>query len=121
MATKIPAFSTTCAYTTEVSGGYWYIYLKSSGTITFSYARKMDVFACGGGGGGAGGANAAGGGGGGGGYVNTVSGVNAAANTAYSVAVGTGGSGAGPYGWHGSDGTASSAFGWVSWQIRLPD
>ena len=52
MATKVPAFTTTCAYTSEVSGGYWYIYLKSSGTIKFSYAKRAaDVFACGGGGG----------------------------------------------------------------------
>lgn len=56
MATKIPEFSYTGTYSTEIKNGYWYIYLKSSGTIKFSYAKTIDTFLVGGGaGGGAGG------------------------------------------------------------------
>ena len=55
MATKIPSFSYTGTYSTEIKNGYWYIYLKSSGTIKFSYAKRAaEVSACGGGGGGGG-------------------------------------------------------------------
>lgn len=64
MATKIPEFSYTGTYSTKIKNGYWYIYLKSSGTIKFSYAKTLEAFLVGGGGGGdigAGVASAAGG------------------------------------------------------------
>lgn len=115
MATKIPAFTTTCAYTTAMSGGYWYIYLKSGGSINFSHTkRKAEIFLCGGGGGGGGGQNGqGGGGGGGGGNLRTVTGVNIAAGTDYTISVGDGGYAGGAYAGKGGTGGSSSAFGYT--------
>ena len=111
MATKIPAFSYTGACSTELKNGYWYIYLTSNGTLTFSYAKTLEACIVGGGAGGwtqgggcvddkvIGGAS-----GGSGGTVNNVSGISAAANTGYAIVVGAGGAA-------GNNGYASSAFG----------
>lgn len=124
MATKVPAYSfSNGSHSSKVVDGYWYIYLKASGTLKLTYAKSdVEVFLVGGGGGGCGGwSNACGGGGGG--YVKTVKGVSIAGGTNYSIVVGAGGakgaSGGGDYenGGHsnpGSDGKQSSAFGYVA-------
>lgn len=52
MATKVPAFTYTGASSSEVKNGYWYIYLKSSGTLKFSYAKTLDACIVAGGAGG---------------------------------------------------------------------
>lgn len=105
MATKIPAFTTTCAYSTAMSGGYWYIYLKSGGTFRFGYAKRaVDIFLCGGGGGGGHSANPGGGGGGGGGYLTTEYG-KAIETAAYPIEIGAGGAAA-------ESGGSTSAFGY---------
>ena len=49
MATKIPSFSYTGTYSTEIKNGYWYIYLKSSGTLKFTYAKTLEACIVGGG------------------------------------------------------------------------
>lgn len=124
MATKVPAYSfSNGSHSSALKNGYWYIYLKASGTLKLTYAKSdVEVFLVGGGGGGCGGwSNACGGGGGG--YVKTVKGVSIAGGTNYSIVVGAGGakgaSGGGDYesGGHsnpGSDGKQSSAFGYVA-------
>ena len=44
MAIKIPAFTTNCQYETEMDGGTWYIYLKSSGSsMGFPANRKTNL------------------------------------------------------------------------------
>ncbi|HIU14939.1 MAG TPA: hypothetical protein IAC49_00680, partial [Candidatus Ventricola intestinavium] len=83
MATKIPAFTYTGTSSTKLSGGYWYLYLKTSGTLKFSYTKTIDVFLVGGGGAGGNGRWGEGGGGGGGGYTKTVKGLTASAGTGY--------------------------------------
>ena len=45
MATKIPSYEYTGTHSSELKGGYWYIYLKSSGTLKFTYDKKA-VAAC---------------------------------------------------------------------------
>ena len=108
MATKIPAFAYTGESSAEMKGDTWYIYLRSSGTLTFSYKKTLEVCAVGGGAGGARRVTAAETGlrtcGGGGGSVVNRSGVSAAAGTGYAVVIGSGGE-------LGSAGGASSAFG----------
>ena len=92
MAIKIPAFTTTCDYETEMDSGTWYIYLKSSGSFAFKYAKtKVDIFLQGGGGGGAGsGDYESGGGGGAGGYQSTQ--YNQSVDSgSYAIEVGDGG------------------------------
>ena len=111
MATKVPAFTTTCAYTSEVSGGYWYIYLKSSGTIKFSYAKTLEACIVGGGAAGQGRSAATTGirtYGGGGGTVLNKTGIFASAGTGYSIVIGSGGT----KGLSSTDGSASTAFGY---------
>lgn len=105
MATKIPSYSYSGTHSSEIKDGYWYIYLKSSGTLKFTYDKKS-VAACivGGGGGG----NAATGGdsgtpGGAGGAVKNLSGIACSAGTPYEITVGSGGA-------VGASGKASSAF-----------
>lgn len=91
MAMKIPAFTTNCDYETEMDGGTWYIYLKSSGSFAFKYAKtKVDIFLQGAGGGGSGYVSESGGGGGAGGYQSTLYG-KAMANTPYTIEIGEGG------------------------------
>lgn len=114
MATKIPAFTYTGESSAEVKDGYWYIYLKSSGTLKLSYAKTADAFLVGGGGGG--GWSGApsyewGAGGGGGGYCTTASDLAISANAAYEVTIGEGGARAATYNGAGSAGGTTSAFG----------
>lgn len=101
MATKIPTFTYTGEYSTEMKNGYWHILFKTSGTLTMGYAKTADVFLCGGGGGG----KANGGGGGGGGYTRTQRGIRIGANEPYSIVVGGGGA-------INQAGEASKAFGY---------
>lgn len=111
MATKIPAFSYTGSFTTALSGGYWYIYLKSSGTLKFSYAKTLDACIVGGGAAGQG-RSAADTGlrtyGGGGGTVLNKTGISASAGTGYSIVIGDGGT----RGLSSTNGSASTAFGY---------
>lgn len=111
MATKIPSFSYTGGYSTQLSNGYWYINFLSSGTLTMNYSKKSaDVFLCGGGASGAGGG--ASGHGGAGGYTTTRTGIPLTGGQAYWIQVGSGGTA----GAVGKDthtaGVASSAFGY---------
>ena len=111
MATKIPAFSYTGTYSTEIKNGHWYIYLKSSGTIKFSYAKTLEACIVGGGAAGQG-RSAANTGlrtyGGGGGTVLNKTGISASAGTGYSIVIGSGGK----KGLSSTNGSASTAFGY---------
>lgn len=114
MAKKIPAFAYTGESSAEMKGDTWYIYLKSSGTLTFDYKKTLEVCAVGGGAGGEGRTAATTGRrthGGGGGSVVSQSGILAAAGAAYSVVIGSGGAAGGASGEPGGAGGASSAFG----------
>ena len=74
MAKKIPKFSYTGAYETSSDDTYWYIKLKSSGQMTFTYRKRIEVGCVGGGGGTISNRNYAhvgGFAGGGGGYIKT--------------------------------------------------
>lgn len=111
MATKVPAFTYSGTSSSEVKNGYWYIYLKSSGTIKFSYAKTIEACIVGGGAAGQG-RNAAATGlrtyGGGGGEVLNKTGISASASTGYSIVIGSGGT----KGLSSTDGGASTAFGY---------
>ena len=113
MAKKIPKFSYTGQCSTGSDDTYWYIFLTTSGTLTFEYAKAgVDVGCVGGGGSSAcirQTGNPAGGSGGGGGYIAT--GTTAiTAGQGYAVSIGEGG--AVPAVWlAGSNGGATSAFG----------
>ena len=96
MAKKIPKFSYTGQCSTGSDDTYWYIFLTTSGTLTFEYAKAgVDVGCVGGGGSSAcirQAGNPAGGSGGGGGYL--ASGKAAIeARKGYAVTIGAGGSG----------------------------
>ena len=67
---------------------YWYVKVKESGDVRFSYPKTVDVFVVGGGGAGGSGNGASGGGGG---YTQTVRGVRIDRNTNYRVVIGAGG------------------------------
>lgn len=72
MANKVPDYTFTGESSSEMIGGRWYIYLKSSGDFKLSYGKSdVDVFLCGGGGGGRTVYEDNGGGGGAGGYIAT--------------------------------------------------
>ena len=113
MAKKIPKFSYTGQCSTGSDDTYWYIFLTTSGTLTFEYAKAgVDVGCVGGGGSSAcirQAGNPAGGSGGGGGYL--ASGKAAIeAKKGYAVTVGAGG--AAPAAWAaGNDGETTSALG----------
>ena len=111
MATKIPSFSYTGTYSTEIKNGYWYIYLKSSGTLKFTYAKTLEACIVGGGAAGQG-RSAANTGlatyGGGGGTVLNKTGISASAGTGYSIVIGSGGK----KGLSSTNGSASTAFGY---------
>ena len=95
MAKKIPKFSYTGAYETSSDDTYWYIKLKSSGKMTFTYRKNIEVGCVGGGGGTISNRNYAhigGFAGGGGGYIKTGT-TTAEAGTAYAVTIGAGGKG----------------------------
>lgn len=115
MAKKIPKFSYTGAYETSSDDDYWYIKLKSSGKMTFTYRKNIEVGCVGGGGGTISNRNYAhigGFAGGGGGYIKTGT-TTAEAGTAYAVTIGAGGEGIN--GWRddvtAESGGATSAFG----------
>lgn len=115
MAKKIPKFSYTGAYETSSDDTYWYIKLKSSGKMTFTYRKNIEVGCVGGGGGTISNRNYAhigGFAGGGGGYIKTGT-TTAEAGTAYAVTIGAGGKGIN--GWSDNvtaeSGGATSAFG----------
>lgn len=115
MAKKIPKFSYTGAYETSSDDTYWYIKLKSSGKMTFTYRKNIEVGCVGGGGGTISNRNYAhigGFAGGGGGYIKTGT-TTAEAGTAYAVTIGVGGEGIN--GWRddvtAESGGATSAFG----------
>lgn len=115
MAKKIPKFSYTGAYETSSDDTYWYIKLKSSGQMTFTYRKRIEVGCVGGGGGTISNRNYAhvgGFAGGGGGYIKTGT-TTAEAGTAYTVTIGAGGKGIN--GWRddatAESGGATSAFG----------
>ena len=115
MAKKIPKFSYTGAYETSSDDTYWYIKLKSSGQMTFTYRKHIEVGCVGGGGGTISNRNYAyigGFAGGGGGYIKTGT-TTAEAGTAYAVTIGAGGKGIN--GWRddvtAESGGATSAFG----------
>ena len=113
MAKKIPKFSYTGQCSTGSDDTYWYIFLTTSGTLTFEYAKAgVDVGCVGGGGSSAcvrQAGNPAGGSGGGGGYL--ASGKAAIeAKKGYAVTIGAGG--AVPAAWEaGNDGGTTSALG----------
>ena len=110
MATKVPSYTFSGTSSAEVRDGYWYIYLKSTGTLRLTYAKKdVAVLAVGGGGKGGFGwyDSAYGAGGGGAGYHKEKSGQSLAAGTDYSITVGKGAKGySGDYG--GTGGTTAA-------------
>lgn len=115
MAKKIPKFSYTGAYETSSDDTYWYIKLKSSGQMTFTYRKNIEVGCVGGGGGTISNRNYAhvgGFAGGGGGYIKTGA-TTAEAGMAYAVTIGAGGKGIN--GWRddvtAESGGTTSAFG----------
>ncbi len=113
MAKKIPKFSYTGQCSTGSDDTYWYIFLTTSGTLTFEYAKAgVDVGCVGGGGSSAcirQDGNPAGGSGGGGGYL--ASGKAAVeAKKGYAVTVGAGG-GDGYGGGSGNPGQANTGGG----------
>ena len=113
MAKKIPKFSYTGAYETSSDDTYWYIKLKSSGQMTFTYRKNIEVGCVGGGGGTVSNRNVANIGGfhgGGGGRIKTGT-TTAEAGTAYAVTIGAGGEGMNGWGVTAKDGGATSAFG----------
>ncbi|MBR4039420.1 MAG: hypothetical protein IKJ11_04895 [Clostridia bacterium] len=124
MATKVPAYSYDGTSSSEVRNGYWYIYLKTTGTKAFTMAyAKTGVEVCIVGGGAGGRAYSTihdqGEDGGGGGTVLNKTGVSIAAGTVYPITVGAGGSlstWSSTGGWHGEggEGGASSAFGFTA-------
>ncbi|MBR5303175.1 MAG: hypothetical protein IKU38_10100, partial [Clostridia bacterium] len=112
MATKIPAFKTTCSYATDLIDGYWYIYLYSSGDFRMDHIhRDVDMFLCGGGGAGASAWSENGNGGGGGGYVTMLNDQTIGTKT-YAITVGEGGKGGQAN--TGASGGATSAFGYTA-------
>lgn len=109
MATKVPAFTYSGTCSSEIKNGYWYIYLKSSGTLKLTYAKNgVGLCVVGGGAGGeAHGISDRGGHGGGGGTVANRNGIEITGGTEYAIVVGDGGAA-------GTNGTASSAFGYTA-------
>ena len=113
MAKKIPKFSYTGQCSTGSDDTYWYIFLTTSGTLTFEYAKAgVDVGCVGGGGSSAcirQAGNPAGGSGGGGGYL--ASGKAAIeARKGYAVTIGAGGAAPAAFA-AGNDGGTTSALG----------
>ncbi|MBP3283992.1 MAG: hypothetical protein J6M02_00640 [Clostridia bacterium] len=99
----IPDFSYSGSYSTSSDATYWYIYLKSSGTLKFTSDVVVDTCIVGGG---AGGSSSNGGsqpGGGGGKVVNRLN-VSLTSGKGYSITVGAGGA-------VNTAGSSSSAFG----------
>lgn len=115
MGIRVPSFTYENGEASAYSGdSYWYIVLKSSGTLKMKYDKTADVFLVGGGGAGGAGNGA---GGGGGGYVRTVRGLSLLGaerkKEGYAITVGAGGA-AKASGWaEGGDGKPTSAFGYT--------
>ena len=110
MAKTIPIFTYSGSCSTAANNDYWYIYLKTTGTLTFEKDQLVDVFLVGGGGGCYKGYK----GGAGGGYTRTVKGISAKGSRGYPIVIGAGGI---PDGAPGSNSTTingqeSSAFGY---------
>lgn len=106
MAKKIPKFTYTGECATSADNTYWYIKLKSSGQLTFSYKKTVDVFLVGGGG--SAGTNWSCGGAGG--YTTTKNGIALSAGQQVTCTVGAGQ--AGMENWVSSIGTGGqSSFG----------
>lgn len=108
----LPVYAYTGSATLLDDGDYkWRIKFLTSGVLTFSSlgnGSEIDVFLVGGGGGGAGG-------GGAGGTTSTNKGVPVSAETAYSIVIGSGASGAGAYSTvspNATKGGTTSAFGY---------
>ncbi|MBP3284400.1 MAG: InlB B-repeat-containing protein [Clostridia bacterium] len=97
----VPAFTYTGTYSTSMDSTYWYIYCKSSGTLTFNSGMLVDACIVGGGAGG--GSGDPGKGGGGGKVVNRLN-ASLTAGTGYGITVGAGGA-------VNTAGGSSSAFG----------
>lgn len=111
MAKRVPSFSYNGESKTEADDSYWYIYLLSSGTLTFPKAKSaIDVFLLAGGAGGNGGESAWGGSGGASGRTLTLRNLSAAAEQGYQIIVGSGGDGGAAAGF-AKPGGATSAFG----------
>lgn len=110
--TSIPGFSyTSTNYTTQLKERYgWFIFLKSSGTITFTEDQIVDVYIHAGGGGG-GDCGQGGGGGGGDGWLASYYSIAVEANKPYDIVIGGGGSGPSMASAGGRGGT-TSAFGY---------
>ena len=108
--TPVFTYTGTCEILDDSSvlAGAWRIKFKTSGTLSFSKAAKIDVFLVGGGGGGESGSRSFGGNGGGGGYTVTAKNNIIDANTAYSIVIGAGGA------YDGGQAPSSSAFGYVA-------
>ena len=116
MATKVPSYKYVGgSHSNEVKDGYWYIYLKGSGTLTLDYKKTgVEVCVVGGGAGGYSDADTRDGGAGGkGGAVVNKTNVTIAPGTGYPVTVGAGGYGAKALSSssEATAGSASSAFG----------
>lgn len=111
MAKRVPKFTYNGTYKTDADDEYWYIYLLSSGTLSFKKDKSSyDVFAVAGGAGGNGGTDIFGGAGGASGRTLTLKNLSAAADQAYEIVVGLGGSGGAAHGF-ASPGGATIAFG----------
>lgn len=106
----IPKYYYTGESSADSDEQYWYIYLKSTGHISFDWPKKIDVFLVGGGGAGGNGAAA---GGGGGGYTTTGKNISIVDHVEYSVLIGRGGVGGDvtPMYSNGADGESTQAFG----------
>lgn len=104
----IPAFTYDGDYETKSDADYWYILLKSSGTLTLSRKKTVDAILIGGGGAGQNG-TASSRRGGGSGYNQQPEGVELAAKTEYVVVIGDGAA-------RGSNqtGEATTAFGYTA-------
>lgn len=115
MGIRVPEFTYENGEARAYSGErYWYIVLRSSGTLKLRHDKTADIFLVGGGGAGGAGNGA---GGGGGGYVRTVRGVSLLSEEkngdGYSIVVGKGGE-AKASGWAaGADGEKTTAFGYT--------
>ncbi len=105
MAKAIPSFTFTGSYSTQSDDTYWYIFLKSTGEIKFSFSKIVDACIVGGGAGGRDGSmGGTGSAGGGGGSVKNTYHVSLNAGEASPVIIGSGGN-------TGENGSSSSAFG----------
>lgn len=89
----VPEYTYTGTSSLSTDDTYWYLYLNSSGNLTFTNAQSIDIFLVGGGGGGYNKSSGTDrrGGGGGGGYTATHTGIYAANGTTYPIVVGAGG------------------------------